>query len=468
MSDYELTAGVETHVQLATASKLFCGCSTAFGATPNSQVCPVCLGLPGALPVLNAGALDLALKAALALNCTIPETTKFDRKSYFYPDLPKGYQISQYDQPVSVEGWVEYEVGGAVKRAGIARAHMEEDAGKLVHEEGGARSFVDLNRAGVPLVEIVTTPDFRSAAEVQAYLDTLKAILRAVGISACDMEKGELRCDVNVSLKPRGAAGLGVKTEVKNLNSFRNAGRAIEAEFRRQAAILDGGGRVEQVTLLYDAERDAVEPMRSKEDAHDYRYFPEPDLLPLKIAREKVEAIRRTLPELPLARRRRLEREFGLSTYDAEILTAEGARADFFERAAKLASPKSAANWIINSPGVDLSRLKPEAFASLLKMIDAGVVTSLTAKEVLAKMAETGQAPEAIVSAQGLGQVSDTAAIEKIVRDAMAANPKAVEDFRAGKESAQKWFVGQVMRATKGRGNPAVANEIVTRVLKGG
>ncbi|OGG49800.1 MAG: glutaminyl-tRNA synthase (glutamine-hydrolyzing) subunit B [Candidatus Handelsmanbacteria bacterium RIFCSPLOWO2_12_FULL_64_10] len=450
---WEAVIGLETHVQLATRSKLFCGCTTAFGSPPNTQTCPVCLGLPGALPVLNRAAFELAVRAALALGAEIPSETRFDRKHYFYPDLPKGYQISQLDRPFSRGGGVTLDDGSTIR---LRRVHLEEDAGKLVH--AAERSAVDLNRAGVPLIEVVTEPELRSAAQAHAYLTALKAILRAVGVSGCDMEKGELRCDVNVSLRPAGADALGVKAEIKNLNSFRYAVRAIEAEIRRQAALLDGGGRVAQETLLYDVERDATAPMRSKEEAHDYRYFPEPDLRPVSVDAAWVERVRASLPELPRARRDRFVREFGLAAYDAGVLVADGGLADFFE-AVPFADKKVVANWVTNDllRLDDRSRVTPEALGELLGLLSAGTITGATAKRLLRETAETGR-----LDAAGMEAVSDLdAAAEAVV----AEHARPAAEFRAGKEKALQFLIGQLMRRLKGRADPAAAAEALKRAL---
>ena len=475
--EYELVAGIETHVQLDTHTKMFCACAVRFGAPPNSLTCPVCLGHPGTLPTLNLRALELGLAAALALECTIAPRTKFDRKNYFYPDLPKNYQISQFDVPLARNGSVAIRTKAGAKRIRIHRAHLEEDAGKLIHEEGGPRSFIDLNRAGVPLLEIVTEPDFASAEEAHAYLTSLKSILRSVGISDCDMEKGELRCDVNVSVRPRGERALGVKTEVKNLNSFRFVQKAIEAEYRRHVAELEAGRSPVQATLLYDPERHETRVMRIKEGAVDYRYFPEPDLPPVAISDEQIESVRRSLPELPAAKRDRFVREYGLGDYEADLLSGDRAVAGFFEAAARsTGKAKTTANWVVNEVArilnernlsLEASKLTPAALVEILGLIDAGVVTAASAKDVLAISAETGRAPADLVRERGLATVTDAASIGRTLDAVIAANPKAVADFQGGKDSTMKFLVGQVMKQTQGRVKAQAAEELLRKKLSG-
>ncbi len=472
MADYELVAGIETHVQLRTRTKLFCSCAIRFGAPPNTQVCPVCMGHPGSLPVLNRRAFELAVRAALALNCSIAPFTKFDRKNYFYPDLPKNYQISQYDLPFSSDGWVEIEGG---KRIGLIRAHLEEDAGKLIHEEKGSRSFVDLNRTGVPLVEIVTRPDLRSADEAYRYMTALRTILVYAGVSDCDMEKGELRCDVNLSVRPRGREELGTKTEIKNLNSFKFARAALEYEFARQVRALESGERIVQETRLWDVEKGVTRTMRSKEEAHDYRYFPEPDLPPLRVTEDWVARIRSEIPELPAAKRARFQKDYGLGDYDAKVLAADREMSDFFEKAARLSGkPKSVANWLVNELNKILNERKlemaqvraaPEGLVELIALVDAGTVTGASAKEVFADMVERGGSPSDLVREKGLGKVSDAAALEAAARAAIEANPKAVADLKAGKPAAIKSLIGGVMKATKGRADPKLAEEALRKLL---
>jgi aspartyl-tRNA(Asn)/glutamyl-tRNA(Gln) amidotransferase subunit B len=471
-TEYELVAGIETHVQLKTRTKLFCGCPTRFGAPPNTQVCPVCLGHPGSLPVLNRAAFELAVRAALALNCAIAPFTKFDRKNYFYPDLPKNYQISQYDVPFSHDGWVELESG---KRVGIIRAHLEEDAGKLIHEEQGGRSFVDLNRCGVPLVEIVTRPDLRSADEAYQYMTTLKTILQYAGVSECDMEKGELRCDVNMSVRPKGSEALGTKVEVKNVNSFKFAKSALEYEFARQVKALEAGERIVQETRQWDAALMMTKPMRSKEEAHDYRYFPEPDLPPVRVTEEWVARVRAALPELPAAKRARFVKEYGLSDYDAKVLSFDRAMADFFEEAAKRSGkPKPVANWlvnelnkILNEKKLDMAAVKatPRGLVRLIELVEGRQVTGANAKEVFAEMVERGGDPDAVVKERGLAPVSDAGALEAAARAAIDANPKAAADFKGGKEAALKSLIGGVMKQTKGKADPKLAEDVLRKLL---
>jgi len=472
MTDYELVVGIETHVQLKTRTKLFCGCAIQFGAQPNTQVCPVCLGHPGSLPVLNRAAFELGLRAALALNCSIAPTTKFDRKNYFYPDLPKNYQISQYDQPFSTKGWVEIDGG---KKVGITRAHLEEDAGKLIHEEKGTRSFVDLNRTGVPLVEIVTEPDMRSADEAYQYMNSLRTILQYAGVSDCDMEKGELRCDVNLSIRPRSQERFGTKTEIKNLNSFKNAKAALEYEHARQIRVLEAGEKIVQSTLLWDAENNRTRLMRSKEEAHDYRYFPEPDLPPVTVSLDWIERVRAQIPELPAAKRVRFQEQYQLSDYDAKVLSFDRAMADFFEEAARASGkPKPVANWlvnelnkILNEKKIEMSavRTTPSALVELIGLVESGRLTGASAKEVFAEIVQTGSAPSEVVRSRGLEKIADSGAIESAAKAAIAANPKAVADYRSGKEAALKSLIGGVMKQTKGQADPKLAEEALRKLL---
>lgn len=469
---WEAVAGIETHVQLKTKTKLFCGCEVKFGSPPNTQVCPVCLGHPGSLPVINRAAFELGMRAALALNCSIAPYTKFDRKNYFYPDLPKNYQISQYDLPFSHDGWIELESGRKVR---ILRAHLEEDAGKLIHEEHGTRSFVDLNRTGTPLVEIVTHPDLRSSDEAYQYMTSLRTILEYAGVSGCDMEKGELRCDVNLSIRKTGDPKLGVKTEIKNLNSFKNAKAAFEYEYARQVKALEAGERIVQETRLWDAEKGVTRTMRSKEEAHDYRYFPEPDLPPVKVGAEWIEKVRASIPELPAQKRARFSKEYALSDYDAKVLSFDRGMSDFFEAALQAGGkPKPVANWLVNELNKILNEKKllmadvkvtPKGLVELVALVESGAVTGGSAKEVFAEMVASGQAPAAVVAAKGLGKVSDAGALEEAAKAALAANPKSVADFKAGKEAAFKALLGGVMKITKGRADPKLAEDVLRKLL---
>lgn len=476
---YECVAGLEVHVQLATATKAFCGCSTRFGDPPNTNVCPVCLGLPGALPVLNKRALDLAIKAALALHCGVQQRSRFARKNYFYPDLPKGYQISQYELPLATGGWLEIELAGAKKRIGITRLHMEEDAAKNLHEgfaDAAEYSHIDFNRCGVPLVEIVGEPDIRSPEEAYAYLTTLKQALEYTQVSDCNMESGSLRCDANVSVRLRGSEKFGTKVEVKNLNSFRYLTHALEYEIDRQIGVLESGGSVSQETRLWDVAAGRTEPMRSKEFAHDYRYFPEPDLLPVEITEARKRVILGYMPELPDTKRSRFLAEYGLSVYDAGVLTATATLADYFESVVRAgASPKSAANWIqtellrrLNDANKDISHspVQSEALAELLRRIEGGEITGAIGKRAFARMFETGKSAGEIIAEEGLSPISDAAAMEKICREVIAKNTDNVAKYRAGNEGVFKFFVGQVMKETKGRANPQTVNEILSRLLQ--
>jgi len=482
---YEMVVGLEVHVQLKTRTKLFCGCPTDFGAPPNSHVCPVCLGLPGVLPVLNREAFGLALRAALALGADVAPFTKFDRKNYYYPDLPKNYQISQYDLPFSRGGRVAFDRDGRLVEIRVHRVHLEEDAGKLLHagtlDPGGALvsvaggSLVDLNRTGIPLLEIVSEPDIRSAEEAHGYLTALKQILQYADVSDCDMEKGSLRCDANVSVRPAGEPRLGVKVEIKNLNSFRFVARALDCEARRQIGILRDGGRIVQETRLWDSEREETRPMRSKEEAHDYRYFPEPDLVPVVVTPAWLEAVRKTLPEMPRARRERFVSRYGLPGYDAEVLTQTRDLADFFEACvAASASPKAASNWImgelsklVNERKCDVahSGITPEGLAELIRLVEAGTITGTAAKEVFAGMAATGKPPGEIVRERGLTAVTDAGEIEVLCRAALDANPGPVADYRGGKKAALQFLVGCVMKASRGKAGAKAVSETLVRLL---
>jgi aspartyl-tRNA(Asn)/glutamyl-tRNA(Gln) amidotransferase subunit B len=472
---YEAVIGLEVHCQLLTRTKLFCGCANRFGDAPNSNVCPVCLGLPGALPVLNRHAVTQALRAALATHCRVHATSIFARKNYFYPDLPKGYQISQYEQPLATEGWVE--LGGG-RRVRVQRIHLEEDAGKLLHEGfawSAEKSGVDLNRAGVPLIEIVSHPDLRSAQEAHEYLTALRTILLYAGVSDGNMEEGSLRCDANVSIRPRGSAAFGTRIEIKNLNSFGHVRRAIQHEIARQSAVVDAGGRVDQETRLWNVDRRETLPMRGKEDANDYRYFSEPDLPPLVVAPEWIDEVRASLPEMPAARQRRFVSAYGLPEYDATVLTASRELADYFEAVANAcASPKAASNWVmtellrkLNESGLDLGAapVTPQALGELIRLVDAGTITGRIAKDVFEKMWSLGEAPAAIVEREGLHQVSDAAPIRAAVEAVVAASPEQAASYRAGKTAALGWFVGQVMKRLEGRANPQLVNTLLRERL---
>jgi aspartyl-tRNA(Asn)/glutamyl-tRNA(Gln) amidotransferase subunit B len=475
---FEPIIGLEIHAQLLTETKIFCGCSTAFGAPPNTNVCPVCLGLPGALPVLNERAVELAMRAAHALGCTVHPTSVFARKNYFYPDLPKGYQISQYERPLATDGLVEYQSPDGGRRVGIVRLHLEEDAGKSLHEgfpDSDRRTYLDFNRSGVPLVEIVSRPDLRSAADAAEFFSRLRAILVAIGINDGNMEEGSLRCDANVSIRPVGTTTFGTKAEVKNLNSFRHVQRALEYEIDRQARVLTAGGRLEQETRLWDVAGGRTVSMRSKEEAHDYRYFPDPDLPPLELAPAWIAQIRKSLPELPEATRRRFIEQYALPAYDAALLTQSSALARYFEATAAAAgNPKAASNWIMgeltrkmNEVGVDVGAvpLTPDALAGLIRLIDSGTISGPIAKDVFEKMWATGRPADVIVSAEGLARIDDESALEVAVRDVMAAHASAVTQYRAGKQQTFGFLVGQVMKATKGKANPALVNSLMKRLL---
>ncbi len=468
--NYETVIGLEVHVQLKTATKIFCSCPAGSGGEPNTRVCPVCLGLPGTLPVLNRKVIELAVRAGLALNCTVSGFSKFDRKNYFYPDLPKAYQISQYDRPLNSSGWLEIPAGEGKRRIGITRAHLEEDAGKLVHFEEGW-SGVDYNRAGIPLLEIVSEPDLRAPREAGEYLKALRAVMRYLGVSDCDMEKGSFRCDANISLRPSGAPELGVKAEIKNLNSFKAVERALEYEETRQRELLERGETVLQETRLYNADLQRTSSMRSKEEAHDYRYFSDPDLAPVVWEKERLEELRRSLPELPLARLSRFREEYGLPLHDAGVLTAERPLADYFEAAASSAgNPKTLSNWVmgellgkLNEAGLTIgeSPIPPGGLARLVSLIEEGKISGKIAKRVFAEMFRSGGDPEKIVEERGLLQISDRGELEAVVERVIRENPGPVGDFRSGKKAALGFLVGRVMKATGGQANPKLVNRLL-------
>jgi aspartyl-tRNA(Asn)/glutamyl-tRNA(Gln) amidotransferase subunit B len=478
ISKYEPVIGLEVHVQLHTQTKIFCGCATSFGAPPNTNVCPVCLGLPGALPVLSRPAVELAIQAALALNCRVNPRSIFARKNYFYPDLPKGYQISQYDQPLAEHGYIDIETGGAKKRIGVTRVHMEDDAGKSIHDgfkDSDRYTYVDLNRSGTPLIEIVSEPDLRSSDEAYAYLTEIKQRLQYVQVSTCDMEKGHLRCDANVSVRLKGAEKFGTKAEVKNLNSFKFLKMALDHEIERQVALIEGGGRVMQETRLFNVDTGETVGMRSKEHAHDYRYFPEPDLAPLQVSEAWLNRIRATMPELPRARRERFIESYGLRPYDAEVLTATRALSDYFEEVAQATSdPRAAANWVmgdlagaLKEAGKEITESPVSAvnLARLVALIGQGKISGKLAKEIFPKMFETGEAPEPILEREGLTQISDAGELGKIIDEIIAANPKQVEQYRAGKTAVLGFFVGQVMKVSRGQADPAAVNKLLREKL---
>jgi aspartyl-tRNA(Asn)/glutamyl-tRNA(Gln) amidotransferase subunit B len=479
MSEYEAVIGLEIHAQLQTRSKIFCGCSAAFGAPPNAHVCPVCLGFPGALPVLNRAAVDLGISAALAFGCRINETSIFARKNYFYPDLPKGYQISQYEQPLASAGRVDINGRNGAVRVGITRVHLEEDAGKSLHEgfpDSATKTYVDFNRSGVPLIEIVTEPDFRTASDAAEFFSHLRTTLMWLGVNDGNMEEGSLRCDANVSVRPAGQRELGTKAEVKNLNSFRFLQRALEFEIDRQIDLVRGGGRVSQETRLWDSGAGVTLSMRSKEEAQDYRYFPEPDLPPVVVDSARVERIRAAMPELPEARRARLVAAHGLPAYDAAQVTQSAAIANFFEATvAAGAPPKAAANWMmgelaraLNAAGLEIggSPVDPRALASLIALIEQGSISSAIAKGVFETMFASGRAPAEIVTTDGLTQIDDEAQISSAIAGALANNADAVAQYRSGKESALGFLVGQVMKATRGKANPKRLNELLRKALQ--
>ncbi|MCX5692183.1 MAG: Asp-tRNA(Asn)/Glu-tRNA(Gln) amidotransferase subunit GatB [Candidatus Omnitrophica bacterium] len=472
---YEIVIGLEVHLQLNTKSKVFCGCSTDFGSAPNSQACPVCLGFPGSLPVLNRKALELGAKVAIALNCRIAEKIRFDRKNYFYPDLPKDYQISQFNQPLAQAGALNIICGETEKNIRIRRVHLEEDTGKLFHQKDS--SLIDFNRSGIPLLEIVSEPDMNSPEEAYLYLTALKSILEYIDVSDCNMEEGSLRCDANISLRKKGDTALGTKTEIKNMNSFKGVKAALEYEARRQADLLENGGRINQETRLYNAEKGVTEPMRSKEEAHDYRYFPEPDLAPFDFEESFLNAIEKDMPELPEPKKNRFVKDYQLSNYDAAIMASDKGVADYFEKCADLCdNPKTAANWLMgdisaymkdNNISIKDLSLKPAQLSGMLKMIDSGIITGKVAKTLLIEIIQTGKDPEKLVKEKGLEQISDINLLEAAINQVIAENQKSAEDFRSGKDNAVMFLVGKVMQKTKGRANPNKVNEMLREKLKG-
>ena len=476
LAKYEPVIGLEVHVQLLTRTKIFCGCSTRFGDPPNTNVCPVCLGLPGTLPVLNKRAVEMAMRAALALNCTVHEHSRFARKNYFYPDLPKGYQISQYELPLATGGWLE--VGVAKKRIGITRLHLEEDAAKNLHEgfsQSATKAYIDYNRCGTPLSEIVSEPDMRTPEEAYAYLTALRQIMLYTGVSDCNMEEGSLRCDANVSVRPRGAKEFGTKVEVKNLNSFRYLQKALEYEIERHVGVVESGGRVLQETRHWNQAESHTVSMRSKEKAHDYRYFPEPDLLPVHVSAAWRGEVRRTLPELPDAKRERFASSYGITPYDAEVLTTSRTLADYFEAVVAAGAPgKSSANWILTELLGRLSdarrafadsHIEPAALAELVQLVDSGKITGAIGKKVFATMFDSGRSAAEIVAAEGLGAQVGDSAIERAAREIIANEPANVAKFKAGNQGVFKFFVGQVMKATRGQANPQAVNDILRKLL---
>jgi len=472
---YETVVGLEVHVQLSTKTKIFCSCRTDFGAAPNTQVCPVCLGQPGVLPVLNREAFEYSIKIAASLGCDIQKRMKFDRKNYYYPDLPKNYQISQFDMPLAYNGKVIITLDdGKMKDIGITRAHMEEDAGKLIHSPDGAFSYVDLNRTGTPLLEIVSEPDIRSPEEAHAYLTEIKKTIKYLGVSDCNMEEGSLRCDANISLRKKGDTDLGSKVEIKNMNSFKAVRDALLYEEKRQADILDDSGEIPQETRLWDEKRSVTLSMRSKEGSHDYRYFPEPDLVPFDISPELVKKIQKELPELPAVKGERFKKVYGLGKYDVGVLTSEKSIADFYEPVAAATDPRSACNWVKGeimrhmnerSAGIWELNIAPEQLIDVIKMTNEGVISNLAAKEVLEECIASGRAPADIVKEKGLEQVSDTSELNGIVDEVIAANEKSAADFKNGKENALGFLVGQVMKKTQGKANPKMAGELLRKKL---
>jgi len=476
--DYEAVIGLEIHAQLLTVSKMFCGCSTRFGAPPNQNTCPVCLGMPGVLPVLNRKAVEFALRMAIALHCRINHTCRFARKNYFYPDLPKGYQISQYELPLAEGGYLNIEVNQTKKRIGITRVHLEEDAGKLLHEglsESDRKSYIDFNRCGIPLIEIVSEPEIKTLEEAYEYLTQIKTIVQYLGICSGNMEEGSLRCDANISIRPAGSSKFMTKTEVKNMNTFRGVQRALEYEIKRQAEVVEKGGAVERETRLWDAAQQVTIPMRGKEEEHDYRYFPEPDLVPLVIEEKWVEEVARSLPELPMAKRDRLVEQYGIPRYDANILTQSPQLADYYEECVRYYhNPKAVSNWImvevlrkLKEDNIDIEQcpLTPKALAELISLIDQGTISGKIAKEVFEEMYRSQRTAPEIVEQGGLVQITDEEEIRQVVSRVVESNPKQLEQYRSGRTRVFGYFMGQVMKATQGKANPQLVNKILKAVL---
>ena len=472
---YEAVIGLEVHAQMHTDTKIFCGCSTKFGAGPNTQTCPVCIGMPGVLPVLNKKALAFAIRTGLAANCTISSYSRFARKNYFYPDLPKGYQISQYEHPICEHGHIEIVVDNEVRKIGITRIHMEEDAGKNIHEGNGPYSFIDLNRAGVPLMEIVSEPDLRSPREASEYMKKLRTMLRCLGVCDGNMEQGSLRCDANVSIRPEGQKDYGTRAEIKNINSFRFVEKAIEYEIKRQIKVIEDGGKVIQETRLWNSDKGITEAMRSKEEAHDYRYFPDPDLVPIIVEQSVIDEIRAALPELPDAKRKRFVSEYGLPEYDADFLSSEKTVAAWFEEAVEAGGqPKTVSNWMMGelmrllneeNSSIENCLIKPKQLADMLLLIEKGTISGKIAKTIFTEIFKSGKDAEIIVREKGLVQISDESSIEKAVDSIIAKHPEEAERFKSGEEKLLGFFVGQVMQATKGKANPRMLNDLLKKKL---
>ena len=475
--EFETVIGLEIHAQLLTDTKIFCNCSTKFGGAPNSHTCPVCLGMPGVLPVLNKKVVEYAMKMALATNCTINPSNSFARKNYFYPDLPKGYQISQYAYPLAEHGYIMLDINGEQKKIGLTRIHMEEDAGKLIHDEHNPVSYVDLNRTGVPLIEIVSEPDMRSPEEAADYLKRLHEILVYLEICDGNMEEGSFRCDANVSIRPKGKKEFGIRAELKNMNSFRNVQRALEYEVKRQQYIVENGGTIVQETRLWDDAQGATNSMRSKEEAHDYRYFPDPDLVPVLIDAAWVEKIRKELPELPLAKRERFIKEYNIPAYDAGVLTSDKALAGYYEEVVKLCDqPKQASNWVmgdvlrfLNEEKRDIRdcSIKPQALAEMINLIEDGTISGKMAKDIVEEMYKTGKPPQAIIAEKGMVQITDETELTGTIRSIIDAHSQQLADYRSGKEKLFGFFVGQVMKATQGKANPQLVNNLLKKMLAG-